>query len=123
MIDLDEIETTINTLENGFTTFENCEKLAYLYICRENLKRGLNALVDNVMSELDDILPYYMKYRDIKRRYQTNQAIDNEVVQGIQDVCQELQEFIDKLYYSTDMNKERVCIRNMVHELAEKYKD
>lgn len=123
MIDLNEIESTIALLESGETTFSNCEKLAMLYICRDNIQTRLNPVPDTLDRELTDILPYYMKYRDIKKRYQLNQAIDNEVIQGIEDVCREVKEFIDTLYYCTDMNKERVCIRDMINDLHDKYRE
>ena len=117
MLDLTLIENTIQELEEKETTFANCEKLAYLYACRDNLAR------DEVEEELDDILPYYTKYRDIKRRYQLHQTIDHEVLQGMTNVCRELKEFINALYSSTEMHKERVLIRDMLQELNEKYKE
>jgi len=114
------IKEAIQSLEESETTPENVAELASLYIVYTHLT---TEPVDPVESELDDILPYYRKYRDIKRRYQLNQAIDGEVIHGMKDVCQELKEFIDMLYYSTDMNKERLCLKKLVKELAEKYKD
>jgi len=122
-MDIVAINEAIETLENSDTTFDNVSELASLYICKENLNRGLNLMVDGVKQEYDDILPYYMKYRDTKRRYQQNQAIDSEVIQGIKDVCRELKEFIAVLYQNTDMNKERLCIKDMIRTLAKKYND
>lgn len=114
------IKEAIQSLETEETTPESVSELAALYTVYKGLTEKS---VDPVESELDDILPYYRKYRDIKRRYQLNQAIDSEVIHGIKDVCQELKEFIDLLYYSTDMNKERLCLKKLIKELAERYKD
>jgi len=122
-MDLVAIEEAIEALENDVTTVDNVSELASLYICRENMKAGLKTMIDGVKQEYDDILPYYIKYRDTKRRYQTNEAIDSEVIQGIKDVCRELREFIDMLYQHTDMNKERLCIKEMIKILSQKYKD
>lgn len=122
-MDLLAIEEAIETLENDVTTVDNVSELASLYICRENMKAGLKTTIDGVKQEYDDILPYYIKYRDTKRRYQINEAIDSEVIQGIKDVCRELREFVDMLYQHTDMNKERLCIKEMIKTLAQKYKD
>ena len=122
-MDLVAIAEAIEALENDVTTVDNVSELASLYICRENMKAGLKTMVDGVKQEYDDILPYYIKYRDTKRRYQINEAIDSEVIQGIKDVCRELREFIDMLYQHTDMNKERLCIKEMIKTLAQKYKD
>lgn len=122
-MDLVAIEDAISILEESATTPENVSELASLYICKGNLQNRLETLPDAVERELDDILPYYTKYRDIKRRYQLNQAIDSEVIHGIKDVCKEIIEFIAMMYRSTDMNKERLCIKDMIKTLAEKYKD
>jgi len=122
-MDIIAINEAIEALENDDTTVDNVRELASLYICRENMKTGLKTMVDDVKQEYDDILPYYLKYRDTKRRYQMNEAIDSEVIQGIKDVCRELQEFIAMLYQHTDMNKERLCIKDMIRTLAKKYSD
>lgn len=122
-MDIIAINDAIDSLENSDTTVENVAELASLYICRSNLETGLKSTIDDIKQEYEDILPYYLKYRDIKRRYQRNEAIDSEVIQGIKDVCRELKEFIDILYQCTDMNKERLCIKDMIHSLAKKYSD
>ena len=122
-MDIVAIEDAIKTLEDSSTTPENVSELSALYICRENLNHSLKLMVDAGKDELEDILPYYMKYRDTKKRYQRNEAIDSEVIQGIKNVCRELKEFIAVLYQNTDMNKERLCIKEMIHTLAKKYSD
>ena len=122
-MDLLAIEDAIESLETAETTPETVLELSSLYICRDNLKHCLKSTVDAGKDELEDILPYYMKYRETKRRYQMNDAIDSEVIQGIKDVCREIKEFIAVLYQNTDMNKERLSIKNMIRELSKKYAD
>ncbi len=120
-MDLVAIEDAISILEESDTTPENVSELASLYICRDNLQNRLETLPDAITDELSDILPYYTKYRDIKRRYQMHQTTEGEVIKGIKDVCRELSEFIGVLYSGTDMNKERLCIKQMLVQLDEKY--
>ena len=120
-MDIVAIEEAIQALEIADTTVNNVSELASLYICRQNLESGLNSKLDGIQGELEDILPYYIKYKDIKKRYQLNQTTEGEVIQGIKNVCNEIQEFISTLYSGTDMNKERICIRNMLKQLNEKY--
>lgn len=122
-MDLVAIEDTISILEESPTTPENVSELASLYICRANLQSRLKSIPDAIESELNDILPYYTKYRDIKRRYQMHQTTEGEVIKGIKDVCRELSEFIGILYSGTDMNKERMCIKHVLSQLNEKYSD
>ena len=78
-------------------------------------------MIDGINNELQDILPYYIKYRDIKTQYQLGKTTEGEVIQGIKRVCKELAEFIDALYSGTDMNKERLCIKDMLEQLHNKY--
>ena len=120
-MDLLAIDDAIKTLENSDTTVENVSELASLYICQLNLKNRSNRQIERVEDELEDILPYYTKYREIKTRYQLNQTTEGEVIQGIKNVCREIQQFIDALYSGTDMNKERICINKMIEQMHEKY--
>lgn len=122
-MDIIAINQAIEDLENDDTTPENVSELAALYICRDKLENRKESMVDIVESELEDILPYYLKYRTTKRKYQLNQATDGEVLQGIKDVCRELKEFIDTLYSSTDMHRERLTIKRAIRDIYEKYKD
>lgn len=120
-MDIMAIEEAIQTLENDDTTFDNVSELASLYICRQYMNKPLNLMVSSTQKELEDILPYYMKYKDIKKRYQLNQTSEGEVIQGIKNVCREIQEFIETLYSGTDMNKERLCIVKTLEQLYRKY--
>ena len=120
-MDIQMIRDAIEELENEDVTYDNIDELASLYIVYNNLQRSGYSMITSVESEAQDILPYYIKYQDIKRRYQTNQTTEGEVIQGIKKVCKELSEFIDALYSGTDMNKERLCIKDMIKQLNEKY--
>ena len=126
-MDLVAIQEAINTLVNSSTTADNVSELASLYICsiclQESVKSAKYSELQGTEKELKDILPYYRKYVDIKRRYQLHQTTEGEVVVGIKKVCKEITEFIDSLYRGTDMNKERICLRNMIKQLNDKYSD
>ena len=107
-MDLADINKTIKELENDSTTFENCGKLASLYLVRDHFN-------DNkVQEELNDILPQYSKYVDIKYRYQLGEVSEKAVENQIKKVCREITEFIKTLYSCTDMPIEREYIKNMI---------
>ena len=91
MLDFEEINNTIEELENGATTFDNCMKLASLYTVREY---G-NCTSDETSKELHDILPMYSMYCTIKRKYQMRELSQDAVIRSVQDVCQEIKEFIN----------------------------
>lgn len=120
-MDIQIIKEAIEELETADTTYDNIAELSSLYIVYNNLKQPIKTMVDGVNNELQDILPYYIKYRDIKTRYQLGKTTEGEVIQGMKRVCKELMEFIDALYSGTDMNKERLCIKDMLVQLNEKY--
>ena len=118
-MNLEEINNTIEALENSSTTFGNCEKLASLYICRQHM-----ATPDSnpqVEQEYSDILPQYRNYCTIKRRYQLHEITDEPVISSMMRVCTEIKEFIQVLYSNTDTENERIQIHNMLMELSSIY--
>jgi len=114
-MNIEDINRTINELEQDATTFSNCEKLAHLYIVRQFQKDGLKTMVDvlpsnNIARELSDIFPYYEKYCNAKRDYQLNHGSADIVLSTLQALCREILEFIQILYSSTDIPEERHLI-------------
>jgi hypothetical protein len=103
-MDVKDINRTISELEQDSTTFENCEKLAHLYIVRDNFYQY----------EAEDILPQYIKYVDIKRRYQLGEVSEKLVEKQIILVCKEVSEFLRQLYSSTDLPEEREVFKSMI---------
>ncbi len=104
IMDVKDINRTISELEQDSTTFENCEKLAHLYIVRDNFYQY----------EAEDILPQYIKYVDIKRRYQLGEVSEKLVEKQIILVCKEVSEFLRQLYSSTDLPEEREVFKSMI---------
>lgn len=124
-MDIELIEDTIEELEQDATSFENCEKLASLYICRlfnKNANMSLLDTSDNVStiiehSELHDILPAYCKYIETKKRYQQFEVVDKMLIYAMEDVCQEIIDFVAELYHNTETQAERVLITDMITNL------
>lgn len=115
MLNMDMVESTIQELENADTTFNNCDKLASLYIVRHYFNKGLNPVVNgetslDVIKELSDIMPHYSIYCDKKRDYQLNKVGEDVVLTSLRAVCREITEFLHTLYSSTDMPEERDII-------------
>ena len=119
MLDIEEIENTIEELENERTTFENCLKLASLYIIRGEHSKPVYDVGNDVQRELNDILPQYKKYVEVKRRYQLGEVTEKAVENMIKNVCIEISEFIHTLYTGTDLPIERFCIKNMLENLMD----
>lgn len=107
-MNITDINRTIAELEEDSTTFENCEKLASLYIVRDKF---------NTSDELDDILPQYRKYTDMKRRYQLGEVSEKTVEKQTKIVCREISEFLHQFYSSTDLPEERNIFKSMINAL------
>lgn len=117
-MDIVEINNTIEELERGDTTFANCQKLSCLYIVREHLQNSTHEAVNTqVAKELNDILPQYKRYCEVKRRYQMHELTIEAVLQSMQIVCNEIDEFMRTLYSSTDTAEEREYIRVEIAKL------
>lgn len=108
MLNVDEINNTIKELENGSTTFESCNKLASLYIVRDNIKSK-----DIVESELQDILPQYRTYCNVKRKYQLHEVTEQAVYTALTLLGKEVKEFYQSLISSADTPKEKEILQEI----------
>ena len=118
-MDINAIIDNIEELENASTTVDNVKELASLYIVRKNYKnRNLPEYHNESTKELEDILPQYSKYIEIKRQYQLGNVSEQAVRKAIRRVCKEIFEFINTLYSCTDMKDERDCIRGLIMDLS-----
>ena len=118
MLDIEEINNTISMLENSDTTFDTCLKLSALYNVREHLQPTVKTTVER---ELDDVLPAYNSYVEVKKQYQQGLLPENAVISRMQQVCREIEELITTIYSGTDMPEERECLYNIVGTLYQKY--
>lgn len=117
-MDLQVIRNTIADLEQADNTFDNCAKLASLYIIMSEAEKSKLDVKSNVVEgELQDIFPAYSKYVDAKRNYQLNGTSEEQTIKALNFVCQEIYEFIQSLYSSTDMPAERKILREMIEKL------
>lgn len=117
-MDINEINYTIHQLENGATTFENCNKLASLYIVIEHLTdkkvdNNDNNIVetDKVVKEYTDILPSYHRYIQAKKQYQLQLTDDRFIFANLRRLCGEINEFIQSLYTATESDEERDILK------------
>lgn len=113
IMDIKIIEEMIEELEDSDTTYANVEDLASLYIVKEKL----DVSTDNVVKELNDILPAYNVYKTVKRNYQLNGIDKSKVIRQLEFVCKELKDFVGILYSSSDSQEEREIILKTIKEL------
>ena len=125
-MDINEIRSTIAELENSDTTYENCHKLASLYVIdtiyskrEENAtERNLTHLTANyerdTEKELNDLFPYYEKYAETKRKYCLGYAPESLLQRDMLNLCEEISEFLHILYINTYTDKEREAIKSII---------
>lgn len=106
-MNLREITDTIEELENGNTTYDNCIKLSALYTVRDNLK-------SDTEKELNDILPQFRMYVAVKRKYQLKELSKDDLIFAMKSMCRDIEEFIDTLYNNTELPEERELIKVML---------
>ena len=117
MLDIEEIDNTIETLENSSTTFDNVLKLASLYIVKEHMQNVSTGQIDVSESELKDILPAYRKYVDVKKEFQLNHIDKSALISSMNIVCKEIHEFLTTLYQNTECIECRELLIDMIHTI------
>lgn len=110
-MNLAEINTTIEELEQGNTTFDACMKLASLYTVREHLQH------DTVIKEYNDILPSYDNYVDCKTQYQLGYISETKVASSLEMLCTEIYEFIYTLHRCINTECEGEQIQALVDRI------
>ena len=115
MMDISTINDLIDELENGETSLSNIRNLSALYNVKTHLL-GSNRY-DSTAKELNDIFPSYLQYVETKRKYQLNEVTDETIYVDMKELCKEIKEFIQILYSSTDTEKERDLIKQMIKEI------
>lgn len=114
-MDINTINDLIKEIENGETTLSNIRNLSALYNVRNILLN--NKEETQTQTELKDILPSYLGYINIKRKFQLHKTINENVIIAMKALCTEIKEFIQTLYSSTDTPQERDIIKEMIKEM------
>lgn len=109
------INDLIDELENSEPSLSNIRNLSALYNVKTHLLGTGN--YDSTTKELSDILPSYLGYIDVKRKYQLHQISDEAVYINMRKLCTEVKEFIQALYSGTDTEKEREILKGMIKEI------
>lgn len=115
-MDVKILDELIEEVKDSDTTYANARDLSALCSARDILTSPTD-----IEKEIDDILPAYRQYVDIKTRYQLKQIDKESVIYSLNLVCREIEELIQILYSSTDMPLERIEIQNIIRNLYDKY--
>ena len=77
--------------------------------------------MDTFKKELDDIMPTYNKYIELKREYQLGNIEETSVCKALTYVCEEIFDLISTIYSGTDLYKERKAIKKLIESLKSQY--
>lgn len=114
-MDISVINDMIDDLEKSEPSLSNIRNLSALYNVRANLL-GTNKF-DKTTKELSDILPSYLQYIDVKRKYQLHEVNDEALYLNMKELCREIQEFIRALYSGSDTQRERDMLRQLIKDM------
>lgn len=114
-MDITVISNMIDELEQSEPSLSNVRNLSALYNVRTNLLGTVR--FDKTTKELSDILPSYLQYIDIKRKYQLHEVSDEALYLNMKELCREIQEFIKALYSGSDTQKERDMLRQLIKDM------
>ena len=106
-MNMQEVTDTIEELENGSTTYDNCMKLASLYTVRDKFH-------SDTEKELNDILPQFKMYVAVKTKYQLGQLKAEDLEFAMRSICRDIEEFIITLYNNTELPEERKIMKDML---------
>ena len=114
-MNISTINDLIDELEQSDVSLSNIRNLSALYTVKYHLVG--NVKFDKVSAELNDILPSYIKYIDIKRKYQLHETTEDVLYINMKELCREVKEFIQALYSGTDTQTERDMLKQMIKEI------
>lgn len=114
-MNINAINDLIDELENADTSLSNIRNLSALYNVKTHIL-GTNQY-DSTTKELSDVLPSYLQYINVKRRYQLHEITEDSLYASMKELCKEIKEFIHALYSGTDTPKERELLEQIIKEM------
>jgi len=118
-MDINTINEYIDELENSDSSLSNVRNLSALYIVKSHLLGSDN--FDNTAKELNDILPSYKNYVDVKRKYQLHETTEQALQIAMESLCKEIKEFLLLLFSSADTQVEKEFLHIIIAELRETF--
>jgi predicted metal-dependent hydrolase len=64
--------------------------------------------------EYKDILPSYTRYCNIKKKHSMGEVTEDLVVNAMQSLCKEIEEFLVTLYAATESSTEREILKDKI---------
>lgn len=116
-MNLAEINAGINELFNSPLTLSNARNLSALIVVQSYMKNAIQSKPDALEQELNDILPRYKEYCNIKRDYQLGKLSEDDIIISMRRVCKEVKEFLLSLYENTETAQERTQLKTMLKEI------
>lgn len=119
MLNLEIINELIDDLEQSDTSLSTVRNLSALYNVKSHILGTKN--YDTITKELSDVLPSYLLYINLKKKYQLHEINEEAVYASMKDLCKEIKEFIQTLFSGTDTEQERTLIKSFIKELIEAF--
>jgi len=118
-MNLKEVNEATKELLNSPLTLSNARNLSALITIQSYMKNAIQSKPDGLEQELNDILPQYKEYCNIKRGYQLGKLSDTDLIVAMRHVCKEIKDFLLLLYENTEIAQERTQLKAMLKEIQD----
>ncbi len=107
MLNLEEIDNTIEELESGDTTFSVCDKLASLYIVKEHMTKAKDLVPEsNIDEQIEDIQALFVNY------------MSNRTSENLEKMLSTIYNMISELYHTCSDSKEKMLFKKFTNDIA-----
>lgn len=105
MISIEEINDTIEELENGEITLKTCNDLANLYIIQKHMQEQDLLPDSNIDEKIDELQTYAIRYVMERDILQLNYFLTN------------ISQIISELYHTSDTEQERKEFKSFIDNI------
>ena len=100
--------------------------LASLYTIKDHMEHPKEKVHEHyemykeepIKKEIDDVLPAYQDFKELKRKYQLGEIEKAKVLKSFDVLLLQIRELIQILYRNSDMPEERERLSNIISEMS-----
>ena len=108
----------IQDMKSKEPTPQNMRDIALLelWLSSNTQKAVPNVSTVKIQNEINDILPAYVEYIEVKRKRMLKEVTDEKVLFTLQTLVNELQDLIEMIYRNTETCEEREILTRFLHK-------
>lgn len=111
MLNIKDIEASIEYYEKQPSSLENCRILADLYTCKKYANISYKEKIP--------FLGSYRSYMEAKKSYQLKRTEKSTIIEEMQALSVEMEDFFFLLYRNTETESEREILKNTLDKILQ----